>query len=126
MLRERKIATAMVDTSDGLSTDLAHICEESGVGAEIDASRIPSARVGQPPRSVDLDFALHGGEDYELLFTVSARARVPGTLAGIALTEIGRITSSRKIILRRMDGKTEPLKPRGWEHFRKIRSRGRA
>ena len=125
MLRERKLATAMVDTSDGLSTDLAHICEESGVGAEIDASSIPSARVGQPPRSVDLDLALHGGEDYELLFTVSARARVPGTLAGIALTEIGRITSGRKIILRRMDGKTEPLKPRGWEHFRKTRSRGR-
>jgi thiamine-monophosphate kinase len=125
MLRERKLATAMIDTSDGLSTDLAHICEESGVGAEIDASSIPSARVGQPPRSVDLDLALHGGEDYELLFTVSARAHVPRTLAGIALTEIGRITSSRKIILRRMDGKTEPLKPRGWEHFRKTRNRGR-
>jgi thiamine-monophosphate kinase len=126
MLRERKIATAMIDTSDGLSTDLAHICEESGVGAEIDASSIPSARVGQPPRSVDLDLALHGGEDYELLFTVSARATVPGTLAGVALTEIGRITSGRKVLLRRMDGKTEPLKPRGWEHFRKRQSRGRA
>lgn len=116
-LRERKIATAMIDTSDGLSTDLTHICEESGVGAEIDASSIPSARVGRPARSVDQDLALHGGEDYELLFTVSARAAVPRTLAGIALTEIGRITSSRKIILRRMDGKTEPLKPHGWEHF---------
>jgi thiamine-monophosphate kinase len=75
--------------------------------------------VGQPPRSVDLDLALHGGEDYELLFTVSPRATVPGTLAGVPLTEIGRITSGRKVILRRMDGKTEPLKPRGWEHFRK-------
>jgi thiamine-monophosphate kinase len=126
MLRERKIATAMIDTSDGLSTDLAHICEESGVGAEIDASSIPRARVGQPPRLVDLDLALHGGEDYELLFTVSARASVPGTLAGVALTEIGRITSGRKVILRRMDGKTQPLKPRGWEHFRKTQSRGRA
>jgi thiamine-monophosphate kinase len=126
MLRERKIATAMIDTSDGLSTDLTHICNESGVGAEIDASRIPCARVGQPPRSVDLDLALHGGEDYELLFTVSAPATVPRTLAGVALTEIGRITSGRKIVLRRMDGKTEPLKPRGWEHFRKRQSRGRA
>ena len=118
MLRERKLATAMIDTSDGLSTDLAHICEESGVGAEIDASSIPNARVGQP-RSVDLDLALHGGEDYELLFTVSTRARVPRTLAGVALTEIGRITSSRKIRLHRMDDKTVPLKPRGWEHFLK-------
>jgi thiamine-monophosphate kinase len=118
MLRKRKLATAMIDTSDGFSTDLTHICEESGVGAEIEASSIPNARVGKPPRSVDLDLSLHGGEDYELLFTVSARARVPRTLAGIALTAIGRITSSRKIVLRRMDGKTEPLKPRGWEHFR--------
>jgi thiamine-monophosphate kinase len=126
MLRERKIATAMIDTSDGLSTDLAHICEESGVGAEIDAGGIPSARVGQPPRPVDLDLALHGGEDYELLFAVSARARVPRMLAGVALTEIGRMTSGRKIILRRTDGKNEPLKPRGWEHFRKTSSRGRA
>ena len=122
MLRERKIASAMIDTSDGLSTDLTHICDESGVGAEIDASRIPCARVGQPPRSVDLDLALHGGEDYELLFTASARGRVPRSLAAVALTEIGRITSSRKIILRMIDGKTHPLKPRGWEHFRKTAS----
>jgi thiamine-monophosphate kinase len=88
------------------------------VGAEIDASSIPKARVAQS-RSVELDLALHGGEDYELLFTVSTRARVPRTLAGVALTEIGRITSSRKIRLHRMDDKTVPLKPRGWEHFRK-------
>jgi len=125
ILRELKIATAMIDTSDGLSTDLAHICDESGVGAEVEASRIPCAQVGRPPRSVDLDLALHGGDAYELLFTVSARARVPRTLAEVALTEIGRITSSGKIILRRIDGKAEPLKPRGWEHFRKTATRGR-
>ena len=61
--------SAMIDTSDGLSTDLAHLCEESGVGAELDAALIPRASVGKPARTVDLDLALHGGgEDYELLF----------------------------------------------------------
>ena len=60
----------MIDTSDGLSTDLAHMCEESDVGAELDAALIPRASVGRPAREVDLDLALHGGEDYELLFTV--------------------------------------------------------
>ena len=70
MLREKSLASAMIDTSDGLSTDLSHLCEESGVGAEVDASRIPRARVGKAERQVDLDLALHGGEDYELLFTL--------------------------------------------------------
>ena len=66
ILREKGLASAMIDTSDGLSTDLAHLCEESGVGAELDAALIPRARVGKPAREVDLDLALHGGEDYEL------------------------------------------------------------
>lgn len=118
LLRERGIVTAMIDTSDGLSTDLTHICEESGAGAEIEAGHIPRARVGSPPRDVDLDLALHGGEDYELLFTVSPHARLPRMVAGVALTEIGRMTSGTKIILRMRDGTSQPLKPRGWEHFR--------
>ncbi len=63
----------MIDTSDGLSTDLAHICEESRVGAELQAEAIPRAGVGKPSREVDLQFALHGGEDYELLFTAPSR-----------------------------------------------------
>ena len=72
-LREKGLASAMIDTSDGLSTDLAHLCEESNVGAELDATLIPHASVGKPAREVELDLALHGGEDYELLFTVAAR-----------------------------------------------------
>jgi thiamine-monophosphate kinase len=69
ILREKGLASAMIDTSDGLSTDLAHLCEESNVGAELESALIPRASAGKPVREVDLDLALHGGEDYELLFT---------------------------------------------------------
>ena len=118
-LREQGWATAMIDLSDGLSTDLAHICEESGVGAEVDAEQIPRAQVGKPARPVDLDLAVHGGEDYELLFTVRPGRRVPAQIAGLALTRIGRITRSERIILRNAKGVGCELAPRGWEHFRR-------
>jgi len=118
-LRKRGLASAMIDTSDGLSTDLAHICEESGVGAQIDAERIPRARVGKPRREVELDLALHGGEDYELLFTVPPGKRVPDKISGVVVTEIGHVTRRRALLLRTPDGKLKKLVPRGWEHFRR-------
>jgi thiamine-monophosphate kinase len=117
VLRERGLASAMIDTSDGLSTDLAHLCEESGVGAQLDASLIPRARVGKASNKVDLDLALHGGEDYELLFTVPAGKRIPAQMAGVALTEIGHITREATIFLRTRSNKIHELKPRGWQHF---------
>lgn len=117
LLREKKLATAMIDTSDGLSTDLSHICEESGVGAEIDPVLIPRAKVGDKP--VGLDLALHGGEDYELLFTAPAGKEIPSRVAGVRVTQIGRITRSRAILLRDARGKSDKLQPHGWEHFRK-------
>lgn len=118
ILRERGIATAMIDTSDGLSTDLAHICAESGVGAEIQAVFIPRARVGKPAREVDHDLALHGGEDYELLFTARPGKRVPAQIGGVAITQIGQIVRSRRIFVKIDERVAFELEPRGWEHFR--------
>src|SRR5262249_25605449 len=118
VLRQKKLARSMIDTSDGLSTDLAHICEESSVGAEINSEQIPKARFGKSLREVSLDLALQGGEDYELLFTVPADVRMPPKIRGVAITEIGRITRQRGIFLR-TGHTTEKLVPRGWEYFRK-------
>ncbi|MGC1450242.1 MAG: thiamine-phosphate kinase [Candidatus Sulfotelmatobacter sp.] len=119
ILREKGLASAMIDTSDGLSTDLAHLCEESGVGAEIESALIPRARVGKPEREVDLDLALHGGEDYELLFTVPAGKRVAAHIAGVAITHLGHITRGKRILLMNQEGIGYELEPRGWEHFQR-------
>jgi thiamine-monophosphate kinase len=119
ILREKGLASAMIDTSDGLSTDLAHICEESGVGAEIQSEAVPRAGVGKASREVDLEFALHGGEDYELLFTAARGKRIPSRLAGVPITHIGQITRQRQILLMNQRGVGIELEPQGWEHFRK-------
>jgi thiamine-monophosphate kinase len=118
ILREKGLASAMIDTSDGLSTDLGHLCEESNVGAELESVLIPRASVGKPAREVDLELALHGGEDYELLFTARPGKRVPSHIGGVALTHIGHITRPRIILLRNLKGIAYELEPRGWEHFR--------
>src|SRR5580698_4145961 len=118
ILREKNLVSAMIDLSDGLSTDLAHICEENGVGAKIASALIPRARVGKPAREVAHDLALHGGEDYELLFTVPQGKWVPARIAGMTLTEIGAITRTQKILLQDENGVTRRLPAKGWEHFR--------
>ncbi len=115
-LRRRGLASAMIDVSDGLSTDLEHICEESGVGAEIEIAAIPRARVGRPARQVGFDLALHGGEDYELLFA-SAR-KIPAKLAGVRVTRIGRIARGPGMVLIEAGGRRRRLLARGWEHFK--------
>jgi thiamine-monophosphate kinase len=108
------LASAAIDLSDGLSTDLAHLCEESGVATEVDATLLPihpGATLAQ---------ALNGGEDYELLFTAPPTTRLPRSIAGVAVTRIGRIVRSRTghadVALLSAKG-SQPLKPRGWEHF---------
>jgi thiamine-monophosphate kinase len=117
-LREKNLACAMVDTSDGLSTDLGHVCEESECGARLEARLVPRAASRPGSAGVDLRFALHGGEDYELLFTARATRRIPATIKGVPITEIGRITRGREVTLVRLNQQTEKLRPAGWQHFR--------
>jgi thiamine-monophosphate kinase len=119
VLRERGLVSAMIDTSDSLSIDLAHICEESHVGAELQEAAVPRAKIGKPAQEVDLAFALHGGEDYELLFTAHPGKRIPTDIAGVRVTKIGRITRGRKILLSNRSGVGSELRPLGWEHFHK-------
>jgi thiamine-monophosphate kinase len=112
-LREQRLPTAMIDVSDGLSVDLLHICQESGVGAAIMENAVPRAA------GATLQEALHGGEDYELLFTVSRGKKVPMEVAGVPINPIGEIIRSRTPQVRILSGgRWKRLKPAGWEHFR--------
>lgn len=117
-LRKRGLATAAMDLSDGLSTDLDHLCEESGVSAEVNAAALPLGQISG--ERATLAMALDGGEDYELLFTAPASARIPRRIAGIAITAIGRVlpwkTGEPRVTLLTEKGAV-PLEPRGWEHF---------
>lgn len=124
-LRTDRLATAAIDVSDGLSTDLAHLCQESGLAAEIDIDAIPihvMATLAEKAAwtSSALALALHGGEDYELLFTAAPEARIPAKIAGVPIHPIGRMTLRRArcpILTLRSGSHREPLHPGGWQHF---------
>lgn len=123
LLRQRRLATACLDLSDGLSTDLAHLCEASGVSAELDLAQLPPHPLTQALSPEEaLHHALHGGEDYELLFTARPNTRIPAKLGGIPLTQIGRITrrKSGQPLITQIDaaGHRCALEPAGWEHLR--------
>ncbi len=114
-LREKGIASAMIDISDGMSTDLSHICNESGVGATVHENAVPRATVGK--HEVGLTFALHGGDEYQLLFTAPQGKRVPNEIAGVPVTHIGYINEVPELLLEHENGYCTELLPEGWEHF---------
>ena len=123
VLGEEKLATAMIDISDGLSSDLHHLCKESGVGALIESAQLPrnlqvAALCGR--RALDpLMLALHGGEDFELLFTARPAdvARLPSRVDGVGISCIGEITAETSKIQIVEKDRLWDLEPGGFQHF---------
>lgn len=116
--------SAMIDLSDGIATDLRHICEESGTGAEVETGSLPLSgefhelmkKNGCDP----VDFALTAGEDFELLFT-SGDTSIPETFdaLGCRVSRIGSVTGSPyKIELKLPGGSVQKLSAKGYEHFK--------
>jgi thiamine-monophosphate kinase len=110
----RRLASAAIDVSDGLSVDLQHLCEESGLRADVDAALLPLGR------DATIEDALHGGDDYEILFTGDAGTRIPRRIAGVPVRRIGRMLrrqAGRPQMTLMKDGRRSELKPEGWQHF---------
>lgn len=124
-LAESGLIHAMIDLSDGISRDLSHICRQSGTGATLDGSAVPMSdaleelgrQTGRDPRQ----WALHGGEDYELLFTAPPRYReqirfLRREMADTPLHRVGRIVAGTEISLVTEAG-VEAMRPQGFTHF---------
>jgi thiamine-monophosphate kinase len=121
-LVRQRIVSAMMDISDGLSTDLARLCRASGVGASVHEESLPAVSVPDRLQAMgigEIALALHGGDDYGLLFTVPKRkaSRIPGELFGTRVTPIGEIVSGGRVQLIKPNGRATALPPKGWEHF---------
>jgi thiamine-monophosphate kinase len=116
-LAENRLASAMMDISDGLSSDLARLCRASGVGAVMNEAALPTP--SGVPAEVGVRLALHGGDDYELVFTVPT-SRLPRLKRGARRRDIaciGVITAEKRMLLEKLDGSAEELAPGGWDPF---------
>jgi thiamine-monophosphate kinase len=121
-LAGKRMATAMIDLSDGLSTDLGRLCAASSVGARINMIKIPKVILPKEKGRTRFDvteLALHGGDDYELLFTVhpGQAGNVPSTFQGLPLSCIGEISHKPEVLLVGTNGREERLVARGWDPF---------
>jgi len=121
-LADKRVATSMMDLSDGLSSDLPRLCAACGVGARINAAKVPPPCIpsGGDLSTVNLlQLALHGGDDYELLFTVRPNQvrSLPRFFHGVQLTPIGVITSEKRIVVVKENGGEHRLESGGWDPF---------
>jgi len=129
IIARKKLATAMIDISDGLASDLTRICEVSAVGAKVYASKVPillaAKEVGKLIKRNPLDLALYGGEDYELLFTISPQKagdniKLLEKELGTKISIIGEIRERQEgIKLEDLAGRVSDLQPKGYNHFRR-------
>ncbi|HEX5483198.1 MAG TPA: thiamine-phosphate kinase, partial [Terriglobia bacterium] len=123
-LAKTGLAAAAIDLSDGLSTDLGRLCQSSGVGAKVWAERIPvppDFSTGNPAGHSHLfHLALHGGEDYKLLFAVRPGnvARVPDSFEGVRIHRIGEVLAGPTKSLVLPNGAHKRLESLGYDHFR--------
>lgn len=114
-----KLASSMIDLSDGLSVDLSHLCRESGCGAEIYERNLPLSPELRVWQRNCFDFALHGGEDYQLLFTVPPQKikSIRRLQRKYSITYIGLMKEEKKIHLVDRRGKRRLLEIKGYQHF---------
>ncbi|KIX15854.1 thiamine-phosphate kinase [Dethiosulfatarculus sandiegensis] len=127
-LAQNGLVNSMMDISDGLATDLARLCRASGVGASVWSDHIPMAQItrGLAAQAAQdpLDWALTGGEDFELLFTcppgnlVEIKEKAQKAEPGLAITQVGEITQENGVFLELPQGETREISLTGFDHFK--------